>query len=127
MWHKEVLSIISDMHKFIMVNPFPYEGTSKIKVDFERDFALLEDESLNADFNEYCAVIVGTTSYLLKGNGDKIPNRQIELLSKGFFERFPQYHFIESNLEKYPDFQNENNNHERLRRVIIYFGTVQRG
>ncbi|WP_373316213.1 YxiJ family protein [Paenibacillus cookii] len=43
------------------MNPFPYEEASQIKVDFEWDFLLLEDESLNADFNDYCTVIVGTT------------------------------------------------------------------
>lgn len=116
---EEILSKILDMYKFIMVNPFPYEGTSKIKVDFERDFVLLEDESLNADFNDFCTMIVGTTSYILKDNIDKIPNRQIELLNKGFFERFPQYHFFESSLEKYLDFQNEYNKHEKLRKLII--------
>lgn len=109
------------IHKFIMVNPFPYEETSQIKVDFERDFLLLENESLNADFNDYCTVIVGTTSYILKGDVDKIPNRQIELLKKGFFERFPQYNFIESSLNKYPDFQKEYNNHEKLRKLIRDF------
>ncbi|AKG37647.1 hypothetical protein VK70_07345 [Paenibacillus durus ATCC 35681] len=109
------------MQKFIMVNPCPYEGTSKIKIDFEKDFAMLEDESLNADFNDYCTVIVGTTSYLLKGNVEKIPNRQIELLNRGFFERFPQYNFFESSLEKYPDFQNEYNNHEKLRKLVLNF------
>lgn len=118
---EEVLSKISDMKKFIMVNPFPYEGTSKIKIDFEKDFAMLEDESLNADFNDYCTVIVGTTSYVLKGNVDKIPNRQIELLSRGFFERFPQYNFFEASLERYPDFQNEYNNHEKLRKLVLSF------
>ncbi|WP_025693817.1 YxiJ family protein [Paenibacillus durus] len=118
---EEILSKISNMQKFIMVNPCPYEGTSKIKIDFEKDFAMLEDESLNADFNDYCTVIVGTTSYLLKGNVEKIPNRQIELLNRGFFERFPQYNFFESSLEKYPDFQNEYNNHEKLRKLVLNF------
>lgn len=91
---------------------------AKIKVDFEKDFVMLEDESLNADFNDYCTAIVGTTSYILKGNVNKIPNRQIELLNKGFFERFPQYNFIESSLKKYPDFESEYNNHEKLRKLI---------
>lgn len=116
---EEILSKISSMHKLVMVNPFPYEGTSKIKFDFEKDFVLLKDENLNADFNEYCTVIVGTTSYILKGNVDKIPKRQIRLLDKGFFERFPQYNFFESSLDKYPDFQNEYNNHEKLRKLIL--------
>ncbi|WP_420540055.1 YxiJ family protein [Paenibacillus polymyxa] len=116
---EEILLKILDMHKFIRVNPFPYEGTSKIMVDFERNFVLLEDESLNADFNDFCTVIVGTTSYILKGNVDKIPNRQIKLLNKSFFERFPRYHFFESSLEKYLDFQNEYNKHEKLRKLII--------
>lgn len=115
---EEVLSQISDMHTF-MGNPFPYEETSKIKLDFERDFGLLEDESLNADFNDYCTVIVGTMSYILKGKIDKIPSRQIELLRRGFFERFPQYNFFESELANYPDFHNEYNNHEKLRKLIL--------
>lgn len=114
-----MLSLISDEHDLIMVNPFPYEGTRKIKVDFERDFLLLEDENLNADFNDYCTVIVGTTSYILGGNFDEIPEMQIELLHKSFFERFPKYNFFESNLDKYPDFQNEYNNHEKLRKLIL--------
>ena len=115
---EEILSQISDMHKF-MENPFPYEETTKIKVDFERDFRLLEDESLNADFNDYCNLNVGTMSYILKGNIDKIPSRQIELLNKGFFERFSKYNFFEANLVKYPDFQSEYNNHEKLRKLIL--------
>ena len=35
---EKVLSLISDEHDLIMAIPFPYEGTRKIKVDFERDF-----------------------------------------------------------------------------------------
>ncbi|GAA0136301.1 hypothetical protein YSY43_31420 [Paenibacillus sp. YSY-4.3] len=118
---EEVLSLISEKHKSIMVNPFPYEGTSKIKVDFERDFVLLEDESLNADFNDYCTVIAGTTSYILNGHSDKIPKRQIELMNNGFFELFPKYNFFESSLDKYPEFQNEYNNHEKLRKLILNY------
>lgn len=121
---EEVISKIADMKKFIMVNPFSYEGTSKIKVDFEKDFAMLEDESLNADFNDYCTVIVGTASYILKGNVDNIPNRQIELLNWGFFERFPQYNFFEPSLERYPDFQSEYNYHEKLRKLILSFFNI---
>jgi len=41
---EKVLSLISDEHDLIMAIPFLYEGTRKIKVDFERDFLLLEDE-----------------------------------------------------------------------------------
>lgn len=118
MYKEEVLLKILDMHKF-MNNPFPYESTSKIKLDFERDFRLLEDESLNADFNDHCTVIVGTMSYILNGNIDKIPSRQSELLKKGFFERFPQYNFFESELINYPAFQIEYKNHEKLRKLIL--------
>ncbi|MFT9816415.1 hypothetical protein [Lysinibacillus sp. NPDC056185] len=46
---EKVLSLISDEHNLIMANPFPDEGTRKIKVDFERDFLLLEDENLDCD------------------------------------------------------------------------------
>lgn len=118
---EKVLSLISEENNLIMANPFPYEGTRKIKVDFERDFLLLKDENLNADFNDYCTVIVGTTSYIFAGNFDKIPEWQIKLLNKGFFERFPMYNFFESSLDKYPDFQNEYNNHEKLRKLILNY------
>lgn len=118
MTREESLSHISDMKKF-MENPFPYEGTSKIKHDFAGDFGLLEDESLNADFNDYCTAIAGTMSYILKGNVNKIPDRQKELLKKDFFEMFPQYNFFGSKLAAYPDFQNEYSNHEKLRKLVL--------
>ncbi|MCM3341865.1 YxiJ-like family protein [Paenibacillus sp. MER TA 81-3] len=118
---EELLTKISNLYKFQLVNPFPYEDTSRIKVDFQTDFELLEDESLNADFNDYCTVIVGTISYILKGNVAKIPKKQIDLLCKSFFERFPQYCFIEASLVSYPDFQNEYNNHEQTRKLILEF------
>ncbi|CCF14319.1 putative uncharacterized protein [Brevibacillus laterosporus GI-9] len=116
---EEILAKISYLYKFQLVNPFPYEDTRRIKIDFERDFVLLQDESLNADFNDYCTVIVGSTSYILKGNVANIPKKQVELLNEGFFQRFPQYSFIETSLKNYPDFQNEYNNHEQLRKLIL--------
>lgn len=114
-----ILTKISYLYNFQLVNPFPYEDTKKIKRDFERDFISLVDESLNADFNDYCTVIVGTTSYILKGKVTEIPKKQVELLNKDFFQRFPNYSFIKTSLKNYPDFQAEYNNHEQLRILIL--------
>ncbi|MBP1988686.1 YxiJ family protein [Paenibacillus eucommiae] len=111
---EEILANISYLYNFQLVNPFPYEDTEKIK----RKFASLEVESLNADFNDYCAVIAGTTSYILKGKVTEIPNKQVELLNEDFFQRFPNYSLIETSLKKYPDFQAEYNNFEQLRHLI---------
>ncbi|WP_374018147.1 YxiJ family protein [Paenibacillus thiaminolyticus] len=115
----EILEKISYLNNFQLVNPYPYEDTKKIKSDFEMDFISLEDESFNADFNEYCTVIVGTTSYILKGKATNIPKKQVELLNEDFFQRFPKYRFIETSLKNYPDFQAEYNNHEQLRKLIL--------
>jgi len=116
---EEIRKKISSLYNFQLVNPFPYEDTSRMKIDFESDFEVLEEESLNADFNDYCALINGTTSYILNGNVANIPERQIKLLNESFFQRFPQFSFIEAKLENYPDFQNEYINHEELRKLIL--------
>ncbi|CAM5795909.1 YxiJ family protein [Brevibacillus borstelensis] len=116
---EEMLEKISRLYNFQLVNPFPYEDTNRIKIDFESEFELLEEENLNADFNDYCTLIVGTTSYILKGNVANIPKKQIEFLNEDFFQRFPQYSFIKAKLENYPDFQNEYIIHEELRKIIF--------
>ncbi|MGZ0052669.1 YxiJ family protein [Brevibacillus gelatini] len=116
---EEIRKKISSLYNFLLVNPFPYEDTNRMKCDFESDFELLEEESLNADFNDYCALIIGTTSYILNGNVAKIPEKQIKVLNEGFFQRFPQFSFVEAKLENYPDFQNEYINHEELRKLIL--------
>ena len=115
---EEIRKEIASLYNFQLVNPFPYEDTDKIKSDFER---LLKDESLNADFNDYCTLIAGTTSYIFNDHVANIPRKQTEFLNEGFFQRFPQYSFIETKLESYPDFLTEYNNHEKLRKLILDF------
>lgn len=116
---EEIREKISSLYNFQLANPFPYEDTSRMKIDFESDFELSESESLHANFNDYCTLIVGTTSYILNGNVANIPEKQIEFLNEGFFQRFPQYSFIEAKLENYPEFKNEYINHEELRMLIL--------
>ena len=116
---EEIQAKISYLYNSQLANPFPYEDTKRIKSDFERDFILLKDESLNADFNDYCTLIVGTTSYFIKGNVTNIPKKQVELLKENFFQRFPKYSFIEASLRNYPDFKAEYNIHEELRKLIL--------
>nr|WP_162616133.1 YxiJ family protein [Paenibacillus lutimineralis] len=85
---EEIREKISSLYNFQLANPFPYEDTSRMKIDVESDFELSEGESLNANFNDYCTLIVGTTSYILNGNVANIPEKQIEFLNEGFSKGF---------------------------------------
>lgn len=116
---EEYLSKISNLYNYEFVDAFPYGDTERIKNDFVREFNLLKDESLNADFNDYCTLIIGTTSYILKGNADNIPKQQNKLLKRSFFERFSQYAFIEVSLSRYPSFKKKYVHHEQLRKLVL--------
>ncbi|MBO2944336.1 hypothetical protein JJQ72_10190 [Paenibacillus sp. F411] len=98
---------------------FPYEDIYKMKKDFEYDFASLEDECFNADFSEYCALMVGTISYILIDDAVSIPAKQIKLLDKDFFQMFPQYSFIQSSIINYPEFHNKYVLHEKVRKLLV--------
>lgn len=111
---------LSELYKTHLSNPFPYEDTNKIKAEFKGNFAQI-DENLNADFSDYCSVIEGTITYILNANVEGIPERQVELIHKSFFERFEQYSFIEERLSYYPNLCNEYNVHEKARRLILDF------
>jgi hypothetical protein len=63
--------------------------------------------------------ITGTLSYVLAGNEEKIPQRQIELLLLSFFDWFPQYKFIEDEICDYSNFSQEYNNYDEARILLI--------
>ncbi|MNI81344.1 Immunity protein WapI [compost metagenome] len=89
--------------------------------DHAEAFARFEDEFFNADYSEYCALIAGTISYIVNDHTDGIPDRQLELLKKSFFERFPQYSFIKTSLSSYPSISIDLENHERARRLLLSY------
>ncbi|GGH61412.1 hypothetical protein GCM10008014_36830 [Paenibacillus silvae] len=103
-----------------MSNPFPYEDIAKMREDFKEDFSRTDD-SFSADFNDYCSVIAGTITYIINNNAGGIPERQVDLLRKGFFERFQHYSFLEEKLLQYPHLFNEYITHEKVRKLILDF------
>jgi YxiJ-like protein len=103
-------------------NPFPYRDTDKIQDDFQTEFLNLSDEedSLVGDFNTYCMNIAGTLSYVLAGKTNKIPQAQIEMLQKSFFDFFKQYKFFEDKIETYNDFFQEYKTFEQTRTLLLH-------
>ena len=102
--------------------PFPYRDTDKIQEDFRTEFLSLSDEEdfLTGDFNTYCMNIAGTLSYVLAGKTNKIPQGQIEMLQKSFFDFFKQYKFFEDKIETYNDFFREYKNFEQTRTLLLH-------
>lgn len=109
---------IVEMYMTLRETPFPYNNITAIQVDFSETFMALKNALISADFNNYCMLIVGTASYIVNERSEHIPTRQLELLEKDFFQRFPQYIFLESRLTSYPEFHKEYYEHETLRRLI---------
>ncbi|MEY2196890.1 YxiJ family protein [Neobacillus sp. BF23-41] len=103
-------------------NPFPYRDTDKIQEDFRSEFLDLSDEEdcLTGDFNTYCMNIAGTLSYVLAGKTINIPQGQIVMLQKSFFEFYKQYKFFEDKIETYKDFFQEYKNFEETRKLLLH-------
>ena len=103
-------------------NPFPYRDTDKIQEDFRTEFFNLSDDEdcLTGDFNTYCMNIAGTLSYVLAGKTNKIPQGQIEMLQKSFFDFFKQYKSFEDKIETYNDFFQEYKNFEQTRKLLLH-------
>lgn len=102
-------------------NPFLYRDTDKIQEDFPTEFLNLTDNEncLTGDFNNYCMNIAGTLSYVLAGETNNIPQGQIEMLQKSFFDFFKQYKFFEDKIETYNEFFQEYKNFEQIRRLLL--------
>lgn len=81
---EEILAKISDLYHSKFDHPFPYEDTNQIKADFEGEITILEDEGLNADFNDYCTVIIGAAIYF-KRQDYKHPEKANRFLACGLF------------------------------------------
>ncbi|CAH1232199.1 hypothetical protein PAECIP111891_06968 [Paenibacillus allorhizoplanae] len=112
---------IQQLQSIQLRNPFPYRDMEKVQADFRSDFMRLPDSEnfLIGDFNTYCMNVAGTLSYILAGNEEKIPQRQIELLQLAFFDWFPQYQFIKDRIWNYSDLSEEYTNFNEARIILI--------
>ncbi|WP_054941446.1 YxiJ family protein [Paenibacillus ihuae] len=120
--HKpEIVQELAQMYKTQLNRSFPYLDSKRLKEDYAESFAQLDGECFSSDFSEYCAVIAGTVSYVVNDHTAGIPGRQLELLKKSFFERFPQYCFIKTSLSCYPSISIDLENHERARGLLLSF------
>ncbi|TKI53636.1 hypothetical protein FC756_23090 [Lysinibacillus mangiferihumi] len=102
--------------------PFPTEDINKISEDFRTEFLNLshEDEvDFYEDFRFYCSNIAGTLSYVLKDKTNQIPEGQIDMLYKSFFEYYNQYEFLEGRIANYNHFFQECKIHEKARKLLL--------
>lgn len=87
----------------------------KIEKDFEDNLA--EENWLVADFNEFCMLIAGSSSYVLSNK--KIPNYQRQFLYKDFFTLYPKYTFLKDSVSNYPHFYKELESFEKARKLLL--------
>ncbi|AIQ55536.1 hypothetical protein R70331_20920 [Paenibacillus sp. FSL R7-0331] len=111
---KELALLYKSLHR-----SFPYQDSARLKEDFAAAFTHLKEESFNADLSEYCALIAGTISYVIHNSVTEIPQRQLALLRKSFFERYPAYAFIQPGLSEYPTISADLEAHERARGMLL--------
>ncbi|MNE70600.1 Immunity protein WapI [compost metagenome] len=98
---------------------FPYQDAVRLKKDFAEAFAHLKEGWFDGKFSEYCALIAGTISYVIHNSVTEIPQRQLALLRKSFFERYPAYAFIQPGLSDYPTISADLEDHERARGMLL--------
>ena len=100
--------------------PFPTRDIHKIGEDFKVEFLNLPDDvDFYEDFRYYCVNIAGTLSYVLTDAAEDIPQGQIDMLFKSFFECYNQYEFLEEQIERYPYFFTEYKTFEQARNLLL--------
>ncbi|MEK4707390.1 MULTISPECIES: YxiJ-like family protein [Bacillus] len=112
----ELQKMHSPLHK-----PFPYRDTRKLQKDYKNTFT--EDDCINADLNYYWMHTAGPLSYVLNKNEEKITFQQLRWLRISFFEWFPQYRFLETEIVKYPILHRDFMNYEKARKLLLYYLT----
>lgn len=112
----ELQKMHSPLHK-----PFPSRATGKLQRDLKSKFA--EDDCISADFNHYWMHTAGTLNSVLNKKDKNISFQQIQWLKKSFFEWFPQYHFLEIEIVKYPILYRDFMNFEKTRKLLLYYLT----
>ncbi len=102
--------------------PFPTEDINKICEDFRTEFLNLSNEEevdFYEDFRFYCSNIAGTLSYVLDGKINQIPEGQIDMLYKSFFEYYNQYEFLEDKIANYNHFFQDFKINEQARKWLL--------
>ncbi|PEL93422.1 YxiJ-like family protein [Bacillus wiedmannii] len=115
-----IFNELQKMHS-LLHKPFPYRATGKLQRDLKSKFT--DDDCINADFNHYWMHTAGTLSSVLNGNEQNIKFQQIKWLRKSFFEWFPQYRSIETEIVKYPVLYRDFMNYEKARKLLLYYLT----
>lgn len=111
----DLLSELKMLYNTELTNGFPYEDIEQIEKDFEDN--LSEENWLVADFNEFCMLIAGSSSYVLSNK--KIPNYQRQFLYKDFFTLYPKYTFFKDSVSNYPHFYKEFVSFEKARELLL--------
>ncbi|WP_394231970.1 YxiJ family protein [Niallia oryzisoli] len=114
----EVLKLIKER----LYNPFPYQEFAMIQADYEE---VTLNECPTGDLNTYWLTIAGTLSYVLRGRENSIPKGQIEWMYKTFFDCFPQFSFLKTNLSDYPLLYEEFMNYETVRQLLIEYLSIK--
>ena len=100
--------------------PFPTGDINKIDEDFRTEFLALPGEiDFYEDFRYYCVNIAGTLSYVLIDKINHIPQGQIDMLYKSFFEYYDQYEFLEDHIANYNYFFQEYKTFEQARKLLL--------
>ncbi|WP_227940229.1 YxiJ-like family protein [Alkalihalobacillus deserti] len=111
----DLISELENLYNTELMNEFPNEDIEQIGKDFED--SITEEDWLVADFNEFCMLIAGSSSYVL-GN-KKIPNYQRQFLYKDFFSLYPKYLFLKNSVSSYPHFYKELVSFEKARELLL--------
>ncbi|WP_033706847.1 YxiJ-like family protein [Bacillus mycoides] len=117
---KVIFNELQKMHS-PLYKPFPYRDTRKLQQDYKNTFT--EDDCINADLNYYWMHTAGTLIRVLNKNEKKISFQRILWLRKSFFEWFPQYRFLETEIVKYPILYRDFMNYEKARKLLLYYLT----
>lgn len=117
---KVIFNELQKMHS-PLYKPFPNCDIQKIRKEYQDMFT--EDDCKSADLNYYWMHTAGTLSFVLNGNEQNITFQQIKWLRKSFFEWFPQYHFLETEIMKYPILYRDFINYEKVRKLLLYYLT----
>jgi len=112
---KQLTEIEAELKK-----PFLTRDINKICEDFRTEFLNLSRElDFYEDFRYYCVNIAGTLGYVLGDKTNQIPQGQIDMLYKSFFEYHYQYEFFEDQIANYNHFFQEYKTFERARKLLL--------
>lgn len=117
----DILKRLTEM-KAELGKPFPTRDIMKICEDFRTEFSNLSDEDevdFYEDFRFYCVNISGTRSYVLGDKTNQIPQGQIDMLYKSFFEYYNQYEFLEDRIATYNHFFQDYKTFEQARKLLL--------